>query len=871
MGSKKKGDDDEGPTTPPSEPGEERPEGASAEAFYQPVDNMGFSPRHPQPPPYIKVRSRYKKEREFNKVFFAQKLAGTESAPSRRESIANGKTMRRSSVPVGDAVWAMEVSKDGRYLAASGQDHVVRVWKLLSDPHERRDFERTEEANMGAPGHVHLSAPVFKQEPVQTYIGHDGPVLGLSWSKNNFLLSSSMDKTVRLWHVSRDQCLCAFKHNDFVTSVSFHPKDDRFFLAGSLDSKLRLWSIPDKTVAFWSQTPDMITAVTFSPDGKTAIAGCVNGLCQLHETDGLRYTSQIHVRSRTGKNTKGSKITGIQAFNAGHDKASRDLKLLVTSNDSRVRLYNVRDKSLEMKFKGNENASSQIRARLTDDGQHVVCGSEDGKVYIWSTTPSDAEKKDKWPVEIFEAHTSPVTCAFFLPTRSRQLLGQSEDPLYDLCNPPPVTLVSRNESSGKTSPPSEPDTPTSPQVKSPSQTTTTQTSTHSALASASPQYLARSTHPDGNIIVTADDTGVMKVFRQDCAWLQRMRSDLGSETSSLKRAGSALVRRSNSMATTRSNASGGGHKSGLVRQDSTTSVHTTTSGARERILNWRQSVGGSSTHSLDKSTPAASASAASSPALAQHRHGSGSPRISLSLMKPHFGRHSAMQHSQTQTHPASPSSTPASPIVDVVAPSPTGSDRGGSVSASTPHAGNTGAPLAPIPSVSPRPDSMANKPRPTDAPQRPSLSPVPGPRANLDPSSAASADGNGAPVERVPSSAYWSRDAWRDELKAQLSAPHRDLSANSASGHSASVSPTPSHGGSGLSRASSAASARAAAGKGLGTGVTGGNGGLRPTLSTQLTGWSAMTLNTDGAAEGSRRPSAVSANAFSVGDGDAAS
>lgn len=36
-----------------------------------------------------------------------------------------------------------------------------------------------------------------------------------------------MDKTVRLWHVSRSECLCAFQHLDFVTSIAFHPKDDR--------------------------------------------------------------------------------------------------------------------------------------------------------------------------------------------------------------------------------------------------------------------------------------------------------------------------------------------------------------------------------------------------------------------------------------------------------------------------------------------------------------------------------------------------------------------------------------------------------------------------------------------------------------------
>jgi WD40 repeat protein len=52
-----------------------------------------------------------------------------------------------------------------------------------------------------------------------------------------------MDKTVRLWHISRDECLCAFQHLDFVTSIAFHPRDDRFFLSDSLDCKLRLWNV----------------------------------------------------------------------------------------------------------------------------------------------------------------------------------------------------------------------------------------------------------------------------------------------------------------------------------------------------------------------------------------------------------------------------------------------------------------------------------------------------------------------------------------------------------------------------------------------------------------------------------------------------
>lgn len=92
----------------------------------------------------------------------------------------------------------------------------------------------------------------FMPKAFCTYSGHTSDLLDVSWSKNYFILSSSMDKTVRLWHISRRECLCCFQHIDFVTAIAFHPRDDRYFLSGSLDGKLRLWNIPDKKVCVFS-------------------------------------------------------------------------------------------------------------------------------------------------------------------------------------------------------------------------------------------------------------------------------------------------------------------------------------------------------------------------------------------------------------------------------------------------------------------------------------------------------------------------------------------------------------------------------------------------------------------------------------------
>lgn len=604
MGGSKKKDVEEDAMDDEASTSEERPEGNDAELFTQKVDNMGFQPRHPQPPAYIKVRGKYKKDRDFDRLFLAQELDPNKGPRMERRGSANKLQRRNSANPnEGNPIWAMEFSRDGKYLAAAGADMIVRVWAVLGSSEDRQKHERQESNESQANGidaHAqHLSAPVFQSQPLREYEGHASTILDLSWSKNNFLLSSSMDKTVRLWHVSRSECLCTFKHNDFVPSICFHPKDDRFFLAGSLDSRLRLWSIPDKSVAYAAQIPDMITAVAFTPDGKFAMAGCLSGLCMFYETEGLKYQTQIHVRSTRGQNAKGSKITGIQAQYG----PSGDIKVLITSNDSRVRLYNFRDKSLELKFKGNENNFSQIRAMFSDDGRYVVCGSEDRKAYIWSLHQSSGEKRDRTPMETFDAHDSITTAVCIAPTKTRQHLSKSEDPLYDLCNPPPITLLShaeRAESQASTRPPT-----LYGSERGSIQATPADLEGKFERPKETPAYVARTAHKEGNIIVTADYAGKIKVFRQDCAWAKRNRDDADKASLFSKRGSKAS--RNASVATRRSEKN--------LRDTSRSSISP--QAPSDRILSWRQGI-------------------ASTPSIAESRNGyskdtsrSMSPRKSL--------------------------------------------------------------------------------------------------------------------------------------------------------------------------------------------------------------------------------------------------
>nr|XP_030703538.1 WD repeat-containing protein 44 isoform X3 [Globicephala melas] len=237
------------------------------------------------------------------------------------------------------AVWTMKFSHCGRLLASAGQDNVVRIWALKNafDYFNNMRMKYNTEGRVSpSPSQESLNssksdtdtgvcsgadedpddknAP-FRQRPFCKYKGHTADLLDLSWSKNYFLLSSSMDKTVRLWHISRRECLCCFQHIDFVTAIAFHPRDDRYFLSGSLDGKLRLWNIPDKKVALWNEVDGqtkLITAANFCQNGKYAVIGTYDGRCIFYDTEHLKYHTQIHVRSTRGRNKVGRKITGIE-------------------------------------------------------------------------------------------------------------------------------------------------------------------------------------------------------------------------------------------------------------------------------------------------------------------------------------------------------------------------------------------------------------------------------------------------------------------------------------------------------------------------------------------------------------------------------
>ncbi|XP_059642939.1 uncharacterized protein LOC132284823 [Cornus florida] len=316
----------------------------------------------------MKVRQNQKKCMEFTAVYVGQEIHAHEGS-----------------------IRVMKFSPDGQFLASGGEDGVVRIWRVtLTDASHKNICAEGNFSSQGKEGksssgrkkscHASIVIPDkgfwIEESPLQEFQGHTSNILDLAWSKSNRLLSSSEDKTARLWQVGCDECLSVFHHNNYVTCIQFNPVDENYFISGSIDGKVRIWGVSERRVVDWADIRDIVTAICYRPNGEGFVVGSIIGNCRFYETSGsnLQLNAQIHIQGR--RKSSGNKITGIQF------SPEESQRVMITSEDSKLRILDGID--VVHKYKGFTKSRSQMSASFTSTGRHLISVGEDSRVYIWN-------------------------------------------------------------------------------------------------------------------------------------------------------------------------------------------------------------------------------------------------------------------------------------------------------------------------------------------------------------------------------------------------------------------------------------------------------------------------------------------------------
>ncbi|CAK7324212.1 unnamed protein product [Dovyalis caffra] len=326
------------------------------------------------------------------------------------------------------SILTMKFSPDGQHLASAGEDGVVRVWQVLEgersyeldipeiDPSciyftvnhlselkplivDKEKTAKTRSMRKTSDSACVIFPPkIFRisEKPLHEFHGHNGEILDLSWSKNNHLLSASVDKTVRLWQVGRDCCCRVFSHSNYVTCVQFNPVDDNHFMSGSIDGKVRIWAVSSCQVVDWTDIKDIVTAVCYRPDGQGGIVGSMTGNCRFYNMSDSQLQLDAPISLLGKKKSPCKRITGFQF------SPQDSTKVMVTCADSQVRILQGRD--VIGKYKGN--AANQISASFTWDGKHIISACEDSNVHLWNYIDQEPRSKISRSYEHFSANAS---------------------------------------------------------------------------------------------------------------------------------------------------------------------------------------------------------------------------------------------------------------------------------------------------------------------------------------------------------------------------------------------------------------------------------------------------------------------------------
>lgn len=245
-----------------------------------------------------------------------------------------------------------------------------------------------------------MSEPASVKPDVFVQLGHSDSVRSLSFSPDGkYLVSSSSDKTVKVWEVATGKEMTSFVHGSDLLSA-FFSSDGKNVWSGDAKGSLRLWDIgTGKTIAQLNHGA-LAYALTCSSNRKYAFTGGGERLVYWDLTT-RKQVFTLPIKEVIVRDAKFS--------NDGRFVAMIIERFSYPNSESVIHILDVKKRKIVKKIKGG---SVPLRAvALSPDGKILIAGGgndeKDAMMSVWETDSGwkITSFPFKWPV--FNVEFSP--------------------------------------------------------------------------------------------------------------------------------------------------------------------------------------------------------------------------------------------------------------------------------------------------------------------------------------------------------------------------------------------------------------------------------------------------------------------------------